>query len=49
MNVHALQQWLLHFGKASHILQQASSEMMDWLANIFPPWALYRPSWQGTW
>jgi hypothetical protein len=41
-DAHALQQWLLRFGKASRTLRQASAEMVDWLANTFPPWASYR-------
>jgi hypothetical protein len=41
-DAHALQQWLLRFGKSSRLLRQATTDLADWLANSFPPWAAYR-------
>jgi hypothetical protein len=41
-DAHALQQWLLRFGKSSRLLRQAAADLVDWLANSFPPWAAYR-------
>jgi hypothetical protein len=41
-DAHALQQWLLRFGNSSRTLRQATAELVDWLANDFPPWAAYR-------
>jgi hypothetical protein len=38
----APQQWLLCFGKASRPVRQAIADLVDWLANSFPPWAAYR-------
>jgi hypothetical protein len=41
-DAHLLQQWLLWFGKSSRLLQQATANLVDWLANSFQPWAAYR-------
>jgi hypothetical protein len=41
-DAHALQQWLLHFGKSSRLLRQATADLVDGLANSFSPWAAYR-------
>ncbi len=38
----SLQQWLLRFGAASQRLRKAVCEIVDWMANDFPPWAAYR-------
>jgi hypothetical protein len=39
-DTHALQQWLLQYGQASQLLQQAN--FVNWLSNSFPPWAAHR-------
>jgi hypothetical protein len=41
-DAHALQQWLLRFGRSSRLLRQATADLVDWMANSFPPWAAYR-------
>jgi hypothetical protein len=39
---HALQHWLLRFGKASGALRDAVADFTDWLGNTAPPWAAYQ-------
>ncbi len=42
MDALALQQWLLRFWKSSRLLRRATANLVDWLANSFPPWDAYR-------
>jgi hypothetical protein len=38
---HALQHWLLRFGKARGALQGAVADFVHWLGNTALPWAAY--------